>query len=201
VSDELSGLRLSPFDEAELRWLFCEAEGDMGLQSGLGPMIERQRLGMRAHKASVPLGSIEGAEGPSQRQIDAVDRWRQVTGRLAQLPRQHRRTLESHYGVGLPRAQLVGLRDLGTWVGLLLLTAERQGVSRRSVEDACVGALHDDGKGEKPKALLVTLRRAAEAALVRASKAYTATGDGEREQQKGGTRAEKFRSFVRGEHE
>jgi len=173
---DLASLRLKPVDEVDLRWLWCEAEGAMGLRSGLGPMIERARLGSSRHRASVPMGSVEGAEGPGEHQIEAVERWRRVTARLARVSRAHQRTLEAHYGVGLPRGQLAGLRDLREWTGLLVLTAERAGLGRRGLEDLCVGVLHTDDKGEKPKAQLASLRRSAEAALVKASRAYTATG-------------------------
>lgn len=173
AASPLASLRLSPADEGDVRWLFCEASGDMGLRSSLGPMIDRLRLGSRAHRGSVPMGSVEGAEGPGEHAVAAVERWRRVAGRLGKLSRCDQRTFEAFYGVGLPRRQVLALGDLGAWAALVLLTAEREGIGRRDVASACAGAKGQ--AGAKGRVLLSAMKRAAEAALARACRAYRET--------------------------
>jgi hypothetical protein len=169
MTDDLSSLRLRPADESDLRWLFCEAEGEMGLRSSMGPMIDKLTAGTTANRGSKPMGCTDEG-GPSDHAIEVVERWRRVTARLERLPTAQRRVLAVHFGPGIPRQQAEGYPGRGSWLALELLMAERAGTGRRVVAAACVGA--KGSEGGTGRVLLAGLRRAAEAALTRASRAY-----------------------------
>jgi hypothetical protein len=168
----LDDLRLLPDDETDLRWLFCQSDGELGLRSWLGGMIDRHNAGTTAHKGSVALG-LEG-DGADQRQAEAAERAGRIQARLRALPRAHQRVLFAHYGPGLPPMHQRPLAALDDWATLVLLIAERAGVGRRELEGLCLHSLLPEAERPEAKRRLDDLRRRAEVALVQACRAYRA---------------------------
>ena len=126
MAADLSLLRLHPRDEAELRWFFQQAEGELGLQSSHATLIHAC-LGGR-NKGSKPVSAARQFEVAEHR-LKAAERARVIARRLAACPQRERRTLAAAYGgVSLPRrtrADWTRLDTRGLSAELVYVTARR----------------------------------------------------------------------------
>lgn len=126
----LASARVRPDAEAELRWYYCDAAGEMGERSSLGPMIDRLQEGRVSAAQS-------GTPDLPDRAYFAAQRARPIHRRLARLSAVDQTTLRAAYGPGLPAHTLAEYPGLGTGTlspTLLLLTAQRTGIPRETVK-------------------------------------------------------------------
>lgn len=127
----LADVRLDAVDEADLRWLFCEAAGEMGERSALGAMIDRLNEG-RTH-----TGQSGTPDLPTSQYL-AARAARPLAARLEHIGKRHARTLEAAYGPGLLPASAARFAGLGSGAtlpdALVLLAARRTKVSFKRLE-------------------------------------------------------------------
>ena len=127
----LADTRLAAVDEADLRWLFCRAAGEMGERSSLGAMIDRLNEG-RTHTGQ------SGTPDLPPRQYLAARAARPLLARLKHVGRTHAKTLEAAYGPGLLPATAARFAGLGSGDtlpdALVLLAAHRTGVTYATLE-------------------------------------------------------------------
>lgn len=118
--------RLHPADEADLRWRWTQAAGELGERSAMGPMIDRMSEG-RTHAS----GTDPDADGDRMaRMMEAAGRVRRIDARLARILLLHQRTLLATYGPGATPGELAGLEWLDSHaipLSLIRLTARRAG--------------------------------------------------------------------------
>jgi hypothetical protein len=186
-------LRVSELEAQDLRWFFCQAEGELGLQSGMGLQLERARSAGGRNKGSKPLGSAR-AKGISDDQAEAALAFARLSRRIARLTAEDYAVLRVHYGPLLPvhrqhepthegtreeaaaRAADRPLALFGAHLGLVLHLTALDGVSFDKVLDVATRA--GKGKGQRQESAKAKVRAwiaQAEAALVQASAAYAAT--------------------------
>ena len=126
MAADLSLLRLHPRDEAELRWFFQQAEGELGLQSSHAALVNAC-LGGR-NKGSKPVGAARQFEVAEHR-LKAAETARRVARRLGAISPRDLRTLAAAYGgVSLPRrtrADWTRLDTRGLSAELVYVTARR----------------------------------------------------------------------------
>lgn len=127
----LADVRLGAVDEADLRWLFNEAPGEMGEKSYLGAMIDRLNEG-RTHTGQ------SGTTDLPPRQYLAARAARPLLARLREIGSVHALTLEAAYGPGLLPAQRARFAGLGSGAtlpdALVLLAARRTRVPYETLE-------------------------------------------------------------------
>lgn len=127
---DLTLLRLHPRDEADLRWLYEDSAGELGLRSNHETVVNACQGGR--NRGSKPVSAAR-AFGVSDRQHGAAERARRITRRLEQLSQRDQRTLAAAYGgVVLPRATHDDWRALcpaGITPPLLMVAARRQQVT------------------------------------------------------------------------
>lgn len=118
----LADVRLDAVDEADLRWFFCDAAGEMGERSALGAMIDRLNEG-RTH-----TGQSGTPDLPTSQYL-AARAARPLAARLEHIGKRHARTLEAAYGPGLLPASAKRFAGLGSGDtlpdALVLLAATR----------------------------------------------------------------------------
>ena len=150
----LASLRVSPRDEADLRWLFTEALGEMGLRSAMGAPLDRLRDGgSQKHKGSKPLGAVrEEDDGISFRQVEAAHRFRQISERLERVSQRHQRVLTCLYGATITEACARKLSAFGPLAAVVLLVADRRRLGRTAVYEASGRATSADSHAIKRKA-------------------------------------------------
>lgn len=83
----LASLRLPPSVEADLRWLYLEAEGELGMQSNFGGFVALMQRGVAG-------GGDYDQDPITERQAAAARRCRRITEWLCTLGHEHRRILE-----------------------------------------------------------------------------------------------------------
>lgn len=86
---DLAQLRPDPVDEADLRWYFNEADGDMGLKSSFGPMVAR--LEAPLSRGGALIVDID------ERKLNAASRARTVKRALECLPLDAQHVLRAAY--------------------------------------------------------------------------------------------------------
>lgn len=127
----LADVRLDAVDEADLRWLFCEAAGEMGERSALGAMIDRLNEG-RTHSGQ------SGTPDLPTSQYLAARAARPLAARLEHIGKRHARTLEAAYGPGLLPARAARFTGLGSGAtlpdALVLLAATRARIPYATLE-------------------------------------------------------------------
>lgn len=173
----MTDLRISMHDERQLRWFLTEAEGALGLVSNWEAAVNAAIPGR--NKGSKPVSAARNF-GVAEARVKAASEARWVAGIWARLHRTHRRTLAAVYGPGLaPGAQdrWAWLDDGDRTAALLLVTAEREGVGRRTLLAFKAACTKVKASGEvvfkvRQKSLLATLHQEAEVALVQASRAW-----------------------------
>jgi len=150
----LASLRVSPRDEADLRWLFTEAIGDMGLRSAMGAQLDRLRDGgSQKHRGSKPMGTVrEEDDGISFRQVEAAHRFRLISERLERVSQRHQRVLTCLYGATLTEACARRLSAFGPLGAVVLLVADRRHIGRLAVYEASGRATSADSHVVKRKA-------------------------------------------------
>jgi hypothetical protein len=164
----VTSTRLHPAVVTELRWLFVESDGALGLRSNYSGMVAR----LQAFRSG---GFAKPFEYEDQT-IEAATRARRIRRALERAGAAHARTLAATYGPTVP-AELVD--PFGDLAGLVSdsatarATYEASSTTRRYVEwlarlDAAVRA------GQARWSLLDQVRREADAQLVAASRAYGA---------------------------
>jgi hypothetical protein len=164
----LAQARLHPTDEADLRWYWCDAPGEMGERSSLGPMTDRLAEG----RVTAPQA---GTPDLPARAFFAARRARPIEARLRRLSAVHQVTLRAAYGPGLPASQLADYPGLGSDAlpaTLLLLVAQRTGVPRADVRQWC-GNAKDVASAAAHRARLAALRFEATLQLTSAGLAYS----------------------------
>lgn len=190
---DLARLRPLPIEGEHLRWFFCEAEGELGLQSGMGLQLERARVAGGRNKGSKPLGNAR-AKDLSDDQLDAAFEFANVSRRLDQLGPWSRTILRVHYGPLSPLHRQhepshtggdgepgAALRDrplliFGPHLALVLHLTAEQGVKVETVIETARRAEHSKGQRKtSARAKVDKWLREAEQALVQASAAYAAT--------------------------
>lgn len=102
--------------EAELRWFFRWAEGELGLKSNLGPLLEKLELGVTF------IGGGSVAPGIDERCLESVARERAVRRALAVLSPKERGLLYVMYG---PEQQ-PRLPAWGRYTALVFYTKEAE---------------------------------------------------------------------------
>lgn len=186
----IADTRPHPQDEADLRWLWCESEGAMGLRSSLGAQLDRLAEGrVTAHQSGTP--------DLSESAYLAATRQKTILRRLRTLAATHQTTLRAAYGPGLPAEHLSRWKDLGTTTlppTLMLLVAQRESVPRKrlagwltppkpaTLPDDATEQTRAQAKADHAKVMatwkaqakegLSALRRDAQVALVQAVSAY-----------------------------
>lgn len=190
---DLSLLRLAELEADELRWVFCEAEGELGLQSGFGLQLERARVAGGRNKGSKPLGNAR-AKGFSDDQAEAALAFSRISRRLDQLSSWSRTILRVHYGPLLPLHRQhepshtggrgepgADLRDrpllvFGPHLALVLHLTASEGIAVESVIEKARRAKESKGqRRQSAQARVDGWLREAELALVQASAAYATT--------------------------
>lgn len=159
----LSHLRLSPRDEAELRWYYCESPGEMGLRSSLG----------------LAAGGHLDPDVILERRLEAAHRQRRVRGRLALLRAEDQVTLRAVYG--LDAVVTPTTRRTLAPLGILMLVVRDlpetgqliQGIPGASRTRALARILSQVLKGHaRARKKIDQLRFLAELRLIRAVSAY-----------------------------
>ncbi|HAM59746.1 MAG TPA: hypothetical protein DCQ64_31780 [Candidatus Rokubacteria bacterium] len=119
IAAPIGSLALPAADESDLRWRFGrDYEGDLGLHSNAGALLDLERLGTRIQV------SLRVAHDMDQRMLRAASRLRRIDRRLARLSRTHLVALWCIYGPMRPlgdrcwRSAELGL-DLGWLVRAL----------------------------------------------------------------------------------
>lgn len=166
----IADTRLDPLDEADLRWLFCDAEGQMGLRSSLGPMLDRLAEG---RVSAVQAGTPDLAESAYL----AATRAKRIQRVLSTLETRHQTTLRAALGPGLPAAGAAEWEPLRTGVlsvSLVLLTAQRHHVTRETLREWLRKQKASGHAADQAAAVtgLTNLRQEAAIAMVGASAAY-----------------------------
>lgn len=198
---DLALLRLDALEAEKLRWFFCHAEGELGLQSGMGLQLERARVAGGRNRGSKPLGSAR-AKDLSDDQLEAAFELAQVSRRLARLTAHDAQVLRVHYGPLLPvhrqhepthtgggdepghgegyhpgaNPHDQPLRLFDQQLALVLYLTAARGVDVETVIETARRALHSKGqRKESAQAKTALWLAEAERALVQASAAYAAT--------------------------
>jgi hypothetical protein len=137
----LASLRLSPPDAADLRWLLLrDYEGDLGVKSGLGPMLDHAARMVHATKTENPH-VMELHEPPAFRRWDvdetvirAASRLRRLLAQWSALDPGHRLALSLVYAS--TRRELPEWGDLGPLVlrSDVAIAAHERSKSPRSLE-------------------------------------------------------------------
>lgn len=110
----MTGLRLTPCDELELRWYTLEAERDLGLRSPFGAALERANAGQLFDFGNYPSSDNIDTE----RIIAVVRRATRVRNRLRRMGGLHSAALMAHYCAETPP----GLGCLNPFGAVSLLT-------------------------------------------------------------------------------
>lgn len=166
----LSSLRLSPQDEADLRWFWTESEGHLGLKSSFAAQV-----------TNIQLGARRGTWTPIQREpagalVAAAARARQVSRVLEAVDRQHVLVLLAAYGEAAHPQLQAAYGELAELV--TRTTAARQAHRRsrttRPLSDWLQRLARRADKGELgPRRMVADIRAEAEGRLVAAARAYT----------------------------
>lgn len=116
------GGRLSPADEADLRWYVTESEGALGLRSSFGPMVAMLSTGLPQGSASA-----DSAIDAAHRCVESAERERRIRETLRAMPRSQVRVLLLRH-VPARASDWPGSATLGVVAGVALVTsAARQG--------------------------------------------------------------------------
>lgn len=193
---DLSRLRLNAIEADGLHWFFCQAEAELGLQSGMGLQLERARVAGGRNKGSKPLGNAR-AKDLSDDQMEAALAFARISRRLEQLSPWARTVLRVHYGPLLPQHRQhepthVGangdsgaaledrpLKVFEPHLALVLWLASQRGCPISTVIEVARRARHSEGqRRESAQAKVQAWLREAEEALVQASAAYESTRPG-----------------------
>lgn len=166
----IADTRLDPLDEADLIWLYNDAEWLMGLRSSLGPMLDRLSEGRVSAVQS-------GTPDLSEVAYHAATRAKKITRILDALEPRHRVTLRAALGPGQPAAgaaEWAPLRAGTLSVSLVLLTAQRHHVARDTLREWLRKQKASGHADDQAAAVagLANLRQEARIALVGASAAY-----------------------------
>ena len=142
---DLSLLRLHPRDEAELRWYFQCAEGELGLRSSFDTIISAAQGGK--NKGSKPVGAARKF-AISVGQHNAAEKARRVERRLTAMTARDRRTLAAAYGgLVLPRAAFADFEKIappGIAPALLFIVAKRRVVEQAKRAAVAARAAEDE---------------------------------------------------------
>lgn len=168
----VADLRLPPRLEAELRWVFTEADGDIGLRSNFGAMVGLLEIGARSG-SSQPLAYEIDTD-----RIEAAAAERRIRRALDEIGRTNAQVLRVQYGPG----RAPELQAFGSLAGLALFTdaairAHRDSQTTRELPD-WLARLSDrvakkKGAADPRERMMVgEIRREAEMLLARASGAY-----------------------------
>lgn len=112
----LSELRLPNQTEQELSWFFGDWQGDAGLKSSFGAIVNLSVLG-------VATGGATDPEGDMMRKLSKAKRAKNIKRRLERCPSWAVRTLKAFYGwAGAPLATRRELAELGRLVPLVWQT-------------------------------------------------------------------------------
>lgn len=125
-TDTTTKPRSAPSDDGDLRFLFCEAEGEIGgLRSVHGALVEMAQTGATMAGAGT-RGIPRSVEGITERQAAAVSRERPLRERLARLTPQEQDVLRRAYGP-CPILAVDERQRLGrwAWVGARTVAARR----------------------------------------------------------------------------
>lgn len=147
------GGRLSPADEADLRWYVTESEGALGLRSSFGPMVALLSSGL-------PQGSssADGAIDAAHRCVEAAERERRIRETLRALPRAQVRVLLLRH-VPARAADWPGAATLGVMAGVALVTGAAQQGRWRALEHEAAALVEASGGTLTAKAALRQLER------------------------------------------
>lgn len=172
---DLADLRPDPHVEAELRWYYNVAAGEMGMRSGFASMVARIEVGART--------SSEPSTEMNPRFVEAASRARLIKKALDQLGEADRRVLLEAY-----REQVLvdahgreALQQLAAWgavAALVALSAEAQHKYRASRTTRpyleWLARLARPTAAGAARTICSALRREAETRLARAGRAYAA---------------------------
>lgn len=157
----LGALRPDPWVESDLRWLFTEASGELGLRSSYGAMVAVLQGGGG--------GDAEAATVAEERRVEASVRARKIEAVLHRIPRRLQAALRAYYGP--PKVR-------GAWWGrygdVVLLTAvyrREYGAGRRAAEKLALRMVTGLATAQE-RELAHALKRGAEALVAEAHRAY-----------------------------
>lgn len=158
----LTASRPHPFDEADLRFFFLEAEGSMGLKSSFESFV---------HQCQVGPGRSSGRGGDpyTDAVVAAAARWRVINGTLNRCSRRSRRVLQ-RYVLEVPRRPEL-VQVYGRLAGVVLFL---DGAKAHRVAVAFL--LAPKASARRPLADEISAARArAEAAMLAAVRDYAAS--------------------------
>lgn len=166
----IADLRLSSQDEADLKWFWTEADGDLGLKSMFPQQMAQLQIGNGARGTHTPK-QLE----PDGRLVEAATRARLVSRALETCRPEHVRILRAAYceSVFRPIRVLYGeLAELVTRTDAAR-QAYRRSRTTRSLEEWLTRLAARAEKGEaEPRRIVYQVRGEAEARLVAACRAY-----------------------------
>jgi hypothetical protein len=114
-----------PTQHPNLTWLFCEAEGDLGLRSSHGPLVDLALSG-------VSQGGSSHALSLSEKRLQAATDERRLRSRISTISPRHQLALWLAYGPQPWPREVRGAKAYGPWPGVLLLCPR----ARRAFERA-----------------------------------------------------------------
>lgn len=161
---DLATLRPAPQDEADLRWRFTQADGDMGLRSLYPGMVLKLQLA-----GGPPPTPVLRELDP--RWVAAAERARLIDRALEQLQPQHRNVLWACYG----DHQLPELHAYGDLAGLIPDVAadhHRRSRTTRTLADWLARLARRAKKEPAAARTHAAITREAEALLAQAARAY-----------------------------
>jgi len=170
---DLVSLRPSPQDEADLRWFFTEADGEMGLKSTFGGMVHQLQMGGGARGSYTPVP--READG---RLLEAATRARLISRALEACGREAAAVLREAYSA-LPVELAELFPAFGELAALVVSTPAADRMWRRSrtnrVKVAWLVRRSLQARKGDPSAgsQVYELRREAEALLAGAARAYS----------------------------
>lgn len=126
--------RLSPMHEEDLRWYLCEADGDMGLRSSMGNMLDNAAAGTMTSAAASGGKTRISCDKPAS-QLIAAERERRVRLIFNALPKCHRDILTAYYGQSLARIKLGEYRAYQELAGVVYVVAS--GMKKLEEARAC----------------------------------------------------------------
>lgn len=169
---DLANLRLPHAMQAELRWVFSEADGDIGLTSNYGAMVGLLEVGSRSGSSQPAAYEID------VERIEAAGRERRIRLALDAIGHRHAQVLRVQYGPG----RAPELPAFGELAGLAMFTsaahrAHQASGTNRSLPDwlaRLAERVRRNRAASDVRDLMVVneIRREAEALLVAASGAY-----------------------------
>lgn len=119
-------MRRPPLQHPDLTWLFCQAEGEMGLRSSHGPLVDLALSGVSSGGSTHPLAL-------SDKRLHSASEERRLRSRVSSLCNRYRLALWLAYGPQPWPREVRGTKAYGPWPGVLLLCPRAQRAFERAL--------------------------------------------------------------------